>query len=129
MLVSEDGANLVARSTPIAFSAKGKIWVNNHAHVLQFETYVERRFVEFYLNSIDLSRHISTGAQPKLNQGSLNKIPIPVPPLEEQERIVGILDRFDALTADITIGLPAEIEARRKQYEYYRNKLLTFRGA
>ncbi len=56
----------------------------------------------------------------------LAKIPIPIPPLAEQERIVGILDKFDALVNDISIGLPAEIEARRKQYEYYREKLLSF---
>ena len=51
---------------------------------------------------------------------------IPVPSMEEQERIVSILDRFEALTTDLQSGLPAEIEARRQQYEYYRNKLLTF---
>ena len=51
---------------------------------------------------------------------------IPVPPLEEQNRIIGILDKFDKLVNDISEGLPAEIEARRKQYEYYRNKLLSF---
>ena len=52
---------------------------------------------------------------------------IPIPPIEEQERIVGILDKFDALVNDISVGLPAEIEARRKQYEYYRKKLLNFK--
>ena len=66
LLISEDGANLVARKTPIAFSASGKIWVNNHAHVLQFETYETQRYIEIYLNSIDLSNYISTAAQPKL---------------------------------------------------------------
>jgi type I restriction enzyme S subunit len=55
------------------------------------------------------------------------KLKIPIPPLAEQNRIVAILDRFDTLISDITIGLPAEIEARRKQYEYYRDKLLTFK--
>ena len=54
------------------------------------------------------------------------KIPIPLPAIKEQEHIVGILDRFDALCNDISSGLPAEIEARTKQYEYYRDKLLTF---
>ncbi len=127
LLVSEDGANLLARVTPIAFSASGKIWVNNHAHVLEFETYVEKKFVEYYLNMIDLSRFISTAAQPKLTQNNLNKIPIPVPPIAEQERIVAILDKFDALVNDISVGLPAELHARRKQYEYYRGKLLTFK--
>ena len=57
----------------------------------------------------------------------MSKIKIPVPSLEEQERIVSILDKFDALVSDISIGLPAELKARRQQYEYYRNKLLTFK--
>ena len=121
LLVSEDGNNLVARSTPIAFSISGKNWVNNHAHVLKFDCYATRRYVEFYLNSIDLSQYISGGAQPKLNQKNLNTIPIPLPSIKEQKRIVGILDRFDALCNDISSGLPAEIEARKKQYEYYRD--------
>ena len=127
LLVSEDGANLLARRTPIAFSISGKNWVNNHAHVLKFNTYEERKFVEYYLNMIDLSKFISGGAQPKLNQQNLNQIPIPIPPLSEQQRIVDILDRFDALVNDLSAGLPAEIEARRKQYEYYRDTLLTFK--
>lgn len=129
LLVSEDGANLIARSTPIAFSISGKTWVNNHAHVLQFNSYTERKLIEIYLNSIDLTPYISGGAQPKLNQANLNKIPIPVPPLEEQARIVAILDKFDALVNDLSSGLPAEIAARRKQYEYYRDRLLTFKEA
>lgn len=129
LLVSEDGANLLARSTPIAFSISGKTWVNNHAHVLRFETYAERRFVEIYLNSIDLSPFISGAAQPKLNKANLNRIPIPDPPLEEKIRVVGLLDKFDALVNDLSVGLPAELAARRKQYEYYRDKLLTFEEA
>ena len=127
LLISEDGANLLFRKTPIAFSISGKNWVNNHAHVLHFDNYETRRYVEIYLNSIDLSKYITGGAQPKLNQKNLNQIVIPLPPLEEQERIVKILDRFDALCNDISSGLPAEIELRKKQYEYYRDKLLTFK--
>ena len=57
----------------------------------------------------------------------LEKVRVPVPALDEQERIVSILDRFDALCNDLTSGLPAEIEARKKQYEYYRDKLLSFK--
>lgn len=126
LLVSEDGANLLARSTPIAFSISGRTWVNNHAHVLEFDTYEERRFVELYLNSIDLAPYVSGAAQPKLNKANLNRIPIPDPPLAEKKRVVALLDKFDALVNDLSIGLPAELEARRKQYEYYRDKLLTF---
>ena len=127
LLVSEDGANLIARSTPIAFSISGKNWVNNHAHVLKFDTYEMRRFVEIYLNAIDLSRYISTAAQPKLTQDNLNKIPIPVPDFKCIKYIVDILDRFDKLCNGISDGLPAEIKAREQQYGYYRNKLLTFK--
>ncbi len=127
LLISEDGANLLSRTMPIAFSISGQNWVNNHAHVLKFDCYETRRFVEFYINSIDLSSFISGGAQPKLNQKNLNRIPIPVPTFSEQRRIVTILDRFDSLCNDLTSGLPAEIEARQKQYEYYRDKLLTFK--
>ena len=127
LLVSEDGANLLTRTYPIAFSIHGKTWVNNHAHVIEFKERATRKYVEYYLNSIDLSLWISAGAQPKLTQDSLNKLTIPVPPLAEQQRVVSILDRFDSLTNDLTAGLPAEIDKRRQQYEYYRDKLLTFK--
>ncbi len=127
LLISEDGANLVARVTPIAFSITGKNWVNNHAHVLKFNNAFEQRYVEIYLNSIDLSRYISGAAQPKLNQKSLNTIEIPLPRIEETRRIVEVLDRFDRLCNDISKGLPAEIEARQRQYEFYRDKLLAFK--
>jgi type I restriction enzyme S subunit len=126
LLVSEDGANLLARNTPIAFSISGKSWVNNHAHVLKFNTYAERRYVEYYLNSIDLTPYISGAAQPKLNQKNLNSIKIPNPSLEEKIKIVTILDKFETLTNSISEGLPKEIELRKKQYEYYRDLLLTF---
>src|SRR5690554_2703128 len=126
LLVSEDGANLLARNTPIAFSISGKTWVNNHAHVLSFDTYEERKYIEYYLNSIDLTPYISGAAQPKLNKKNLESIPIPNPTFEGKERIVAILDKFDTLTTSITEGLPREIELRQKQYEYYRDLLLSF---
>ncbi|MEL4425869.1 restriction endonuclease subunit S [Shewanella indica] len=126
LLVSEDGANLLARNTPIAFSISGKTWVNNHAHVLKFDTYVERKYVEYYLNSIDLTPYISGAAQPKLNKKNLESICIPNPSPAEKERIVSILDKFDTVTSSIKEGLPREIELRQKQYEYYRDLLLSF---
>jgi len=66
-------------------------------------------------------------AQPGLAVGNIEKLFISVPSLEEQERIVAILDRFDALTTDISNGLPDEIATRQKQYEYYLDKLLIFK--
>ena len=95
---------------------------------MKFKEYATRRYVEIYLNSIDLSYYITGGAQPKLNRQNMNRIPIPLPSIAEQQRIVAILDRFDALCNDITKGLPTEIAARNKQYEYYRDKLLDFKG-
>ncbi len=71
--------------------------------------------------------NLTVGHFASVDMGRFRNIEIPLPSLEEQARIVEILDKFDALTTDITTGLPAEIEARQKQYEYYRDKLLTFK--
>jgi type I restriction enzyme S subunit len=65
-------------------------------------------------------------AYPAISDSKVKAYKIPLPSLEEQNRIVAILDKFDALVNDISIGLPAELNARKKQYEYYRNQLLTF---
>ena len=70
---------------------------------------------------------VSQGGQQQFNTNAVSRVNIPVPPLEVQQRIVDILDRFDTLCNDISSGLPAEIEMRQKQYEYYRDKLLTFK--
>ena len=126
LLISEDGANLVVRKTPIAFSISGKTWVNNHAHVLKFDNIINQKFVNYSLNYLDLSPYITGAAQPKLNQQNLNNIKIPYPSLEIQSRIVQVLDNFDMVCNDLNIGLPKEIELRQKQYEYFREKLLTF---
>lgn len=88
LLIGEDGANLLSRSTPIAFIAKGKYWVNNHAHVLQATEHVLLEFVEIYINAISLVPYVTGSAQPKLSQRMMSKIPVPVPPIEEQQRIV-----------------------------------------
>jgi len=97
LCISEDGANLLARTYPIAFSISGKTWVNNHAHVLKFKNIVTQKFVELYLNSIKLDDFVSGMAQPKLNQTMLNKIPIPIPVLSVQQTLVQKLDalRFE----------------------------------
>jgi len=98
LCISEDGANLLARTYPIAFSITGKTWVNNHAHVLKFQNLTIQKFVELYINSINIDEYVSGMAQPKLNQAMLNKIPIPIPTLPEQQSIVRQLDSLKAQT-------------------------------
>jgi len=97
LLIGEDGANLVMRSTPIAFRASGKFWVNNHAHVVQPKEEVLLDYLIHCFSAMDLQRYITGSAQPKLSQEKLNCISIPLPPLLEQKWIVGILS--DRLTA------------------------------
>jgi type I restriction enzyme S subunit len=86
------------------------------------------RFLYYYLKSIQptIRGLQQTGGTPALNRKELIRVKVPVPPLHEQERIVGILDKFDTLVNDLSAGLPAELNARRKQFEYYRDRLLTF---
>lgn len=85
------------------------------------------RFLNYALDATEIGH--SGGSIPQLTVPAVKKIMVPVPSLLEQERIVAILDKFDALVNDLTIGLPAELAARRKQYEYYRDRLLTFKEA
>ncbi|HPN80323.1 MAG TPA: restriction endonuclease subunit S [Dokdonella sp.] len=88
------------------------------------------RFLFFWMQTVDLTRLAhDSGAVPSIRKSEMESLKVPVPPLEEQERIVAILDRFDALVNDISHGLPAEITARRQQYAHYRDRLLNFREA
>ncbi len=81
------------------------------------------------LTHMNLNQYASKSAQPGLAVGKLEELAVPVPSRGEQERIAIILDKFDVLVNDISEGLPAEIAARRQQYEYYRDQLLSFREA
>jgi type I restriction enzyme S subunit len=101
LLISEDGANLLARTYPIVFSVSGKCWVNNHAHVIKFNNIIYQKFVEFYLNSISLKPFISGMAQPKLNQAKLNKIPIPFPSLDQQTKLVTAFNSIKEITNNL----------------------------
>jgi len=107
LCVSEDGANLVARTYPIAFPISGKTWVNNHAHVLRFETPCTQKFVDVYLNSIKLDDFITGMAQPKLNKAMLDSIPIPWPTVPEQQPIADCLSSLDDLITAQTQKLAA----------------------
>lgn len=100
LCVSEDGANLVARTYPIAFSISGKTWVNNHAHVLKFSHKYTPDIVESYLNMINLQDFLTGMAQPKLNRAKLDIIPIPLPEEEEQQKIVDCLSEVDKIITE-----------------------------
>jgi type I restriction enzyme S subunit len=109
LLISEDGANLLARTYPIAFSISGKSWVNNHAHVLRFNDPDTQEFVRLYLNLISLEPYVSGMAQPKLNQKQLNRIPIPFPDDTTRSQIVqrahAILEETQRLQANYEVAL------------------------
>jgi type I restriction enzyme, S subunit len=98
LCVSEDGANLMDRTYPIAFSISGKTWVNNHAHVLKFANNFTQIIVENYLNEINLEDFLTGMAQPKLNRAKLDQIPIPLAKDEkEQQKIAACLSSLDEL--------------------------------
>ena len=93
LCISEDGANLLMRTYPIAFPISGKVWVNNHAHVLRFESVVTQKYVEYYFSGMKLDEYITGAAQPKLTQKALNSIVINIPAtLDSQQSIVATLD-------------------------------------
>jgi type I restriction enzyme S subunit len=109
LLLGEDGSNLRLRSTPIAFGASGKIWVNNHAHVLEFIEPILQEFIAHRINGMDIAPFVTGGFQPKLSQENLNRIPIPLPPLAEQAAIV---ERVESLMTTCR-ALETEIEQSR----------------
>ena len=104
-----------------------------HDHCYAFRHSMNPKFVSYCMQTTSfIAEKAKYVARTKVNTlliDGFSKIRIPVPPLDEQERIVSILDKFDALVNDLSTGLPAEITARRKQYEHYRDRLLTFREA
>ena len=95
LLISEDGANLVMRTTPIAFSVTGKVWVNNHAHVVRFKEMATQKYIEIAFSVIDISEHITGSAQPKFNQAKLNAMMFNNPPLELQEQFASFVAQID----------------------------------
>jgi type I restriction enzyme S subunit len=113
------GRTVIYDGKPAYFQDSNIVWISND------ECAVTNKFLFHYYKIVEWKT--DGGTISRLYNDNLTKTKIPIPPLAEQERIVGILDKFDSLVNDISIGLPAEIEARRKQYEYYRGKLLNFK--
>jgi len=122
LLMGEDGSVINPDHSPVLNWVSGKIWVNNHAHVLS-----ERpkdallRYVFYALQETDISS-VVRGMPPKINQANMRAIRIPTPPIEVQREIVKILDTFGELDTQ----LKTELKSRRSQYQFYRSKLLSF---
>ena len=95
LLIAEDGENLKSKKQNIAQVAKGKFWVNNHAHILQTYSKCELRYLYYLINSMDLSGYITGSAQPKLSQANMNKIPLIIPSIDEQNKILAIVGTID----------------------------------
>jgi type I restriction enzyme S subunit len=114
-------------------SAVNKIPLTTNQHCCNFEidpAQAHYRYVFYWVrNEYEQIRALGRGARSDLSASIIKGVRIPMPPLEDQARIVDILDKFDALVNDLSIGLPAELAARRKQYEHYRDRLLTFKEA
>jgi len=122
LLVSEDGENLRTRKTPIAFLASGKYWVNNHAHVLRAKGASDLRFLTYHVGILSISGFITGSTQPKLTAAALARLPLLVPPIEEQRQIAAVLGALDDLidtnrsfsiqTTDLAVAL-AQASPRR----------------
>ena len=117
ILIGEDGANLINRSTAIAFIARGKYWVNNHAHVLDGLNEDYLRYLELFINATDLKPFVTGTAQPKMNQAKMNSIPVALPPLAEQHRIVAKVDGLLALCDRLKASLGSADTTRHRLLE------------
>ena len=95
LLIAEDGENLKSQKQKIAQIAKGKFWVNNHAHIVQTNERCDLHYLHYYINGMDLSGYVTGSAQPKLSQANLNAITLQLPSIVEQKKIVTILGSLD----------------------------------
>ena len=122
ILIGEDGSVINKDKTPVLNWASGKIWVNNHAHVLkEGSDQILLKYIYYVLKTVDVSG-IVRGTPPKINQANLRGITFPLPPLPIQQHIVEVLDTF----TDAISNLEEELALREKQFEYYREQLLAF---
>ena len=121
LLIAEDGANLVLRNLPLIYIAKGKYWVNNHAHILVPNEYNDMMFMAYLLESIDYTVYITGAAQPKLSQNNLGRVPLCVPTLAEQQEIATHLDTQCARINKVIEALNEEIAL----FAEYRTRLIS----
>lgn len=111
--------------------SKSAFWAADDCYYFECTDLILSRFLYHLLQKESglIASKVRKASIPRLPRTALENMMIAIPSVEEQRHTVSVLDRFDALCNDLTSGLPAEIEARQKQYEYYRDKLLTFRPA
>ncbi|NLJ61480.1 MAG: restriction endonuclease subunit S, partial [Firmicutes bacterium] len=121
VLLGEDGAPFCDRSKPVAFLVTGKVWVNNHIHVLRPHNLIDPLFLTFSLNSIDYSPYIEGTTRDKLTQSAMNTIPVPYPPISEQKTIASFLDRETGRIHALTEKIRQSIETLGE----YRSALIT----
>lgn len=121
ILLGEDGENILSRNLPLAFRVSGKVWVNNHAHVMKPLSSADIDFLTAYLESLDYRDYNTGTAQPKLNKQSCLRIPVALPPIEEQRAIAQTLSNADARIA----GLEAVIAKKRDLKHAAMQQLLT----
>jgi type I restriction enzyme S subunit len=129
LVIANTGENVEDICKAVAWLGDETIVTGGHSTI--FKHNQNPKYLAYYFQTKmfqDQKKKIAFGTKViEVSPQKLGKVKIPIPPIEEQNRIVAILDKFDKLVNDISEGLPAEIKMRRQQYEYYRNKLLTFK--
>lgn len=122
ILVARVGAN-----AGFVHKANGTYDVSDNTIIVELKDNYNLQYVYYILQKMNLRKYAKGGGQPLVTAGELKKIEIPIPDINEQDRVVSILDKFTGISTSFDSGLPAEIAARQKQYEYYRERLLSFK--
>ena len=131
IVITNTSENIDDVGKAVAWLGREQVVTGGHATVIKHTQ--NAKYLAYFFQTTEFSlakRKYASGTKViDVSAKNLAKIEIPLPPREEQDRIVNILDKFDALVNDLSVGLPAELAARRKQYEHYRDRLLTFEEA
>lgn len=131
VVITAVGETVADVGKAVAWLGKGEVAI--HDDCFAYRHTLNPKFVSYYLQTsmfhAEKAKHVARAKVKRISGDGLAKITIPVPPQKEQAKVVEILDSFDALVNDLSIGLPAELHARRQQYEHYRDQLLTFEPA
>lgn len=128
VIITNTSENIEDVGKAVAWLGSAQIVTGGHATV--FKHHENPKYIAYWLQTPDFTtqkKKLASGTKViDVSAKALAKVVVPIPPRDVQDRIVDILDKFDALVNDLSIGLPAELKARRQQYEYYRDQLLTF---